>query len=81
MFTRRRAGRGRGRKLNPLSILALVLLIALFLARRLTSNAPHNMNVGAGAPSQAIPVNGSGEKLTPADRRSLDQVIHDKAHP
>jgi hypothetical protein len=80
MFTRRRAGRGRGRKLNPLSILALVLLIALFLARRLTSNAPH-MTAGAGAPSQAIPVNGSGEKLTPADRRSLDQVIHDKAHP
>jgi len=79
MFTRRRAGRARGRKLNPLSILALVLLIALFLARRLTSHAPH-MNVGAGAPSQAIPGNGSGEKLTPADRQSLDQVIHDKAH-
>ena len=79
MFTRRRAGRGRARKLNPLSILALVLLIALFLARRLTSHAPQ-LGAGAGAPAHMIPGK-SGEKLTPADRQSLDQVIRDKARP
>ena len=79
MFTRGRAGRTRGRRLNPLSILALVLLIALFLARRLTSHAPQ-LGAWAGAPSHMIPGN-SGEKLTPADRQSLDQVIRDKARP
>jgi hypothetical protein len=60
-------------------VLALILLIALFLARRfgMTPKA-HQISVGVG---QSASAQGSNENLTPADRQSLDQTIRDKAHP
>jgi hypothetical protein len=60
-----------------LSILALILLIALFLARRITMHAPPTK---VGGSSNVAPVNHSGEQLSPADRQSLDQVIRDRTH-
>ena len=64
-------------RINPLSILALILLIALFLARRMTMHMPP---ATFGGSSNAAPVKNSGEQLSPADRQSLDQVIRDRTH-
>ena len=81
-FARRRAGRRRDSGRNLLGLLALVLLIALFLARRLAMTpGARQMSAGAGVPSASASGDGSGERLTPADRQSLDQVIRDKTHP
>ena len=70
------AGRRRKTASNLLSILALMLLIALFLAHRLVPRQPAVSTSGSLETSPGV---SSGEQLTPADRQSLDHIIRDKS--
>jgi hypothetical protein len=72
--------RRRSRGANLLSLIVLILLALIFLARRVMVAAnPHRVigrhaaNSESGGPT--------GEELSPADKRALDKLIQHPAHP
>ncbi|MGH7839401.1 MAG: hypothetical protein ACREQC_16470 [Candidatus Binataceae bacterium] len=63
-------------------LLAVVVLAGLFIVRRIVRLAhfggiPHSTQTAAGA----APANETTENISPQERKTLDQIIHDKARP
>ncbi len=93
MSTRRKSSsrsRRKRRRMPVLLLLALGLLIAGFLVRRalvprmthyIAYRAPERSTTApqADAPPEGGDSPASGERLTPSDRRELDQVIKQKS--
>jgi hypothetical protein len=72
--TKRRVAKGNSR-MRSISLLALFLLIALFVARRIGIRFDRGYHEASVAP-----YNGT-EQLSPQDRARLDQLIRDKSKP
>ena len=90
MAKRRRRRRSSSKRIRPslILIVALAVLVAGFLTRRvlapramyfLTHRSAASPPRVAGEPVSARPrVDGTGENLTDSDRHTLDQVIREK---
>jgi hypothetical protein len=91
MAKRRRRRRSRSKRIRPslILIVALAVLIAGFLTRRVLapramyflthrSATPPPSIVGE-PPSTLPPGDGTGENLTDSDRRVLDQVVRERS--
>src|SRR6266851_4186792 len=72
--------RRRSRGGNLLSLIVLILLALIFLARRIMITAsPRRTGSPPAANSQGAQP--PGEELSPADKRALDKLIQHPAHP
>jgi hypothetical protein len=72
--------RRRSRGGNLLSLIVLIVLILIFMARRIMIAAnPRRTMIPRAAASESPPP--TGEELSPTDRRALDNLIQNSAHP
>jgi hypothetical protein len=93
MAKRRRRRRSRGKRKRPslILIVALLVLAAGFLTRRMlapramyflthrsATTTPEPSMAGEFRPARS-PTDGTGENLTDSDRRTLDQVVRERS--
>jgi hypothetical protein len=91
MAKRRRRRRSRGKRIRPslILIVALAVLIAGFLTRRVLApramyflthrSATPPLSIAGKPPTTQPSTDGSGENLTDSDRRGLDQVVRERS--